>query len=100
MSLINISLDTNTRAVALTIDGNGIDFKSFDIFARQDDDDVFFTLRQEIPAENGLVTVKDFRLPSPDETDVDSLGLIESSGTEEEVVAANTANFLLVKGVK
>lgn len=98
MSLININLDTKTRQTTLTIDGNAIAFKSLDIFAR--DDDVDFSLRQEIPAENGLVSVKVFRLPTADEDSNSEIGLVETVGTAEQVVAAQAAEFLLMKGIK
>lgn len=91
MGLINVSLDTKTRNVKTTIDGNEISFKSLflDIF---DDGDVAFSLEQEVPAENGLVTMKRFRLPSESTEPVNDAGLVESEGSESELAAKACAD--------
>ncbi len=91
MSLINVSLDTKTRATKVTIDSGDISFKSLflDIF---DGSDVSFSLEQEIPAENGLVTLKRFRLPSEPSEPVNDAGLVESEGSESELAAKACAD--------
>ena len=92
MSLINASLDTQTRAMKVTIDGQDVGFKSLflDVF---DDGDVSFSMEQEIPAENGLVTLKRFRLPSEPTEPVNDAGLVESEGTESELAAQALARL-------
>ena len=92
MSLINVLLDTKTRSIKVTIDNNDVSFKSLflDIF---DGSDVSFSLEQEIPAENGLVTLKRFRLPSEPTEPVNDAGLVESEGSKIELAAKALANL-------
>ncbi len=92
MSLINVSLDTKTKNPKITIDGAEVSFESFflDVF---DDGDVHFSMEQEVPAENGLVTIKRFRLPSEPTEPVNDAGLVESEGSKIELAAQALARL-------
>jgi len=72
MSAINITLDTETRQVALIVDGvtipNAEVFFSYFFFEGEDGEEKFvdFNYSTQTKDENGLETKQIFRLPPPE----------------------------------
>lgn len=97
MSIVSLSLDTKTRQVALTVDGNIVPAEEVSLYkyARYDGDgyDVGFSYTEKRDGANGLVETHSFRLPPEDTTtaNVNAQGLVED---KPETVQHDIASFL------
>lgn len=103
MSIINMSVDTNTRQVVVAVDGVVVPAIEAHLskFVFADGEvavDLSFTIKSE--SDNGLVETRRFSLPDPDATIIASLdknGLISSIEPDSEVFASQLQDFLKKK---
>lgn len=97
-SVINISFDTGTRGVVLSIDGVVVPFTDihFEKFVFDGEQHVGFSYTVETPNENGLEERRQFFLPAKAETgvDVDERGLASKLLHNDDKAKADVIDFL------
>ncbi len=102
MARFSISLDTESRQLAMVLDGELIPFNQMDLYVYEDVDGgrtLYFSYSTTIKNENGMEESRRFFLPALDKDGVESIAgakIDAKTGLhyKEETVAESTASFL------
>ncbi len=88
MAIINVSLDTDSREFTINMDGQPMtNFQSvfIEVFNNLDGGrDIFLSIEEEVPLENGLVITRRMRLATPEEQEKNNNSLVIEEGSKHE----------------
>ncbi len=89
MAIINIELNTDNREFTMNMDGQPMtNFQSvfIEVFSKNSDGerDIFFSIEEEVPLENGLVITRRMRLATPEEQEKNNNSLVVEEGSKHE----------------
>lgn len=100
MSVVNVSLDTKSRQVVITINGVLVPFTEFNFskWTWEGEDKINFSYTTEGVDLDGMKERRQFFLPDPDdlitEADINKDGLASKAARDDEKAKADVIDFL------